>query len=134
MATKHEIEIETAKTGLENGAAYSLKASGNGALPALLALLLAEGKPGEHLIREGYSYQGHMELVVDYVKRKLARGEAADSIAKNLKLSSAGNTSQFRQALPKLVIIMEEPEGEFGYGAIHPNATADEPDASAADC
>lgn len=128
------MKIENAKTALQQGAAFSLRSDSNGELPKLLALLCLPDKPGEHLIRDGFSTRAHMEFIADYVLRKHAKGEELTSIARNLAKIAAGNSSQFRQALPKLVVKIDDKE--FSYGALYPagESADNEADSAAADC
>lgn len=124
----------SAKTALENGEAFTLRADSNGELPKLLALLCLPDKPGEHLIREGYSARAHMEFVADYVLRKAKKGEELTSIARNLAKIATGNSSQFRQALPKLMVKIGDKE--YSYGLLYPAGEVNDTDAdsAAADC
>lgn len=81
--------------------------------------LLAQGKVGECLIRNGATQANFANFLAAYAVKAVAAGHTQEQLADSLRAIGAGNASQVFQALADLTIILDggKPQSLSAYWA-----------------
>lgn len=86
----------------------SSPASVRSALAQAYVGLLADGKAGDLLVKNGFSQSNFATFLARYASRAIAAKHTPEQLAETFRAIGAGNASQVRQALADLVIIIDD--------------------------